>query len=154
MTAVTTAPPATALGFRSSDAPRVGLNALHGIAEDHAREVGARLLTEYDQRGDGGFGSGGAPDLVLMYEHRPHGVEFHVHDDASIQSQRAWHAYWRANSDPKRGYPCSDKTLAAAAPPEPTHDYAFVVEATWSALRAWLDAPQQVSMFDLLGGDA
>lgn len=146
---------APAGGLRGSEAPRVPFSHLTGDAAREVREVGARLLADRDaHRGGMEFGGGCGPDRITRDEYRSGRVSFEVHDAAAIASQRAWHGFWRDDSDPVGGYDMKDPEKRAAAPPEPSYGVEFVAEGTWEQLRAWLEAPQQTSMFDLLGGAA
>lgn len=149
--------PVGALGARGAEtAPTGTLNALHGAAETAARTTGTRLLESYDHYPPGmiaGSGSDGLPSLV-EYSYRPGGVAFSVFDQSSRESQAAWHGYWRQNRTERGGYATQDEAKMAAAPATPTYGVELVVSGTWEQLRDWLTAPQQTSMFDLLGGAA
>lgn len=153
MSAVQAPTVAVAAGNPAVDAPRVPLSHLTGAAADEVREIGRRRLAEFDRLGDpsGLFGSSGGPDRVTREEVRPRTIAFYVYDEDAVASGAAWHRYWRSVSDPRRGYPVTDQVKAAAAPPEPSRGIRCVATGTWGQLRAWLDAPAQTSLFDVLG---
>ncbi len=143
-------------GAPGVDAPRVRLQHLTGEAAQEARQVGVRRLAEYDRLADasGLYGSSSGPDRITRDDVRPAGITFYVYDAAAVESDRAWHTYWRANTTEPGAYDQHDPAKMAAAPPRPSHGIAYVATGTWVQLRAWLETPEQASMFDLLGGDA
>jgi hypothetical protein len=151
--AATAAAPSGAPGV---DAPRIPLQHLTGEAAQEARQVGARRLADYDRLADasGLYGSSSGPDRVTREDVRPGGITFYVYDAAAVASDRAWHTYWRANKTDRGAYDQHDPAKMAAAPPRPSYGIACVATGTWAQLRAWLKAPEQASMFDLLGGGA
>jgi hypothetical protein len=150
------APAAAPSGAPGVDAPRIPLQHLTGPAAQEARTVGARRLAEFDRRPDpsGLFGSSSSPDRVTREDVRPAGITFYVYDAAAVASGRAWHTYWRQNNTDRGGYAMSDTEKLAAAPPKPSSGIEVVAVGTWAQLRTWLQAPEQASMFDLLGPDA
>lgn len=153
ITGAATAAPAGAPGV---DAPRVPLQHLTGDAADEARQIGRKRLAEYDRlaSASGLFGSSSGPDRLTREDVRPGGITFYVYDQDATSSGRAWHTYWRANRSDRGGYDTRNPDKLAAAPPSPSYGIACVATATWEQLRDWLDAPQQASMFDLLGDES
>ena len=155
-TTTTGAASAAPSGASGVDAPRVPLQHLTGDAAQEARQIGRRRLAEFDRRPDpsGLFGSSSSPDRITREDVRPNGITFYVYDEAAVASGRAWHTYWRQNTSDRGGYAMSDPEKMAAAPPKPSGGIESVAVGTWAQLRAWLEAPEQASMFDLLGPDA
>lgn len=155
-TTTTGAASAAPTGAPGVDAPRVPLQHLTGEAAQEARQIGRKRLAEYDRAPDasGFYGSSSGPDRITREDVRPGGITFYVYDDAAVASDRAWHTYWRANTTERGAYDQQDPEKMAAAPPRPSYGIAYVATGTWAQLRAWLDTPDQASMFDLLGGDA
>ena len=152
-TGAATLAPAGAPGV---DAPRIPLQHLTGDAAQEARQIGRRRLEEFDRRPDpsGLFGSSSSPDRMTREDVRPNGITFYVYDAAAVASGRAWHTYWRQNTTDRGGYAMHDSQKMAAAPPKPSSGIEVVAVGTWAQLRAWLQAPEQASMFDLLGPNA
>ncbi|MCK9250795.1 MAG: hypothetical protein M0P31_17690 [Solirubrobacteraceae bacterium] len=148
----TTDPTAAPQGARP-EPPVVALDALTGPVADEARQTGRRLLEANDRHAII-FQSGGGPDSLIDHEARPSGVRFAVLDDAAVATGRAWHAYWRTNLTDRGTYATQDPDAMAAAPPKPTRTIAYVAAGTWEQLRGWLDAPDQLDLFDNAGGAA
>lgn len=152
MSPATIARTAAPTGAPAVDAPRVALEDLSGEAAEEARRIGRVRLAEYDRCPDpsGLYGSSGGPDRVTREDVRPSGIVFYAYDQDAVQSDRAWHAYWRPHADERGAYPQHDPELAAAAPPSPSRGIRCVATGTWAELRAWVDEPVQACLFDLL----
>jgi hypothetical protein len=134
-------------------APRATLGTLTGTVAEFARTALPAVLAWADE-GTPDYGGRSGPTWPLDIVHDSARVYVAVYTDASQRSNEAWHTYWRQTLTERGAYDCTNATAAAGAPPRPSRDVAFVAVATWEELRAWLTAPVQMSLGDLLGAAA
>jgi hypothetical protein len=137
----------------------VGFDRLAGQAAAEVRAAAARLLQDAERGVIHHEGSVGGLCGAASFTAKAQTVEFRVYDAASVQSMRAWHTYWDAHrAAPTRhglpgGYDTTNPEAMAAAPSPPHYDIEYVVAGTYGEFRAWIEAPEQTSLFDLFSAD-
>lgn len=124
------------------------LDGLPDHAAAQAREDLARALRRHERTPAGLRGEESGAHVPYRLTFDDHGVFLDLLTPQADSRRAAWARYWTSHTTDRGAYDTTNAAAAAGAPERPTYETGDVVAATWTQVRDWLAAPEQLHLFD------